>query len=83
MQIVIFSEIIIKEKNFSKNFLIDNFIAKYIYKNMNFGKKKVDQSKFLLFLWWPYLFAPKCNNYIYIIYWLKLFKYYIIIMQYI
>ena len=31
---------IIKEKNFSKTFLIDNFITKYIYKNMNFLKEK-------------------------------------------
>ena len=33
----------------SKKFLIDNSISKYIYKNMNFWKKKVDQSKFLCF----------------------------------
>ena len=36
MLILIFSEIIMKEKKFSKTFLIDNFITKYIYKNMNF-----------------------------------------------
>ena len=37
MLILKFSEIIIKEKNFSKDFFIENFITKYIYKNMNNG----------------------------------------------
>ena len=49
MLILIFSEIIIKENFFSKTFLTDYFITKYIYKNRNFWKKKVDQSKFLRF----------------------------------
>ena len=40
MLILIFSEIIIKEKNFSKNFLIDNFFTKYIYKKYEFLKEK-------------------------------------------
>ena len=37
MPILIFSEIIIKEKKIFKIFSIDNFITKYIYKNMNGG----------------------------------------------
>ena len=40
MLILIFSEIIIKEKNFSQNFLIDNLITKYIYKKYEFLKEK-------------------------------------------
>ena len=38
-----------QRNKFFKKFLVDNSITKYIYKNINFLKKNVDQSKFLHF----------------------------------
>ena len=52
MLILIFSEIIIKKKDFSKNFLIDNFITKYIYQNINFWKEKGGSIQISAFISW-------------------------------